>query len=101
MEKWWMVKWCDGEIKIRIVRFFLTNIESVHLFYFLTEHFTADKAIHNFQYLKTHNKYRNQVYVIKPSYHQKTGLYQGSFNHCEVDRNSDLNCLLKKSQATH
>ena len=93
MVKWWMVKWCNGEIKISIDRFFLTNIESVHLFYFKHNIFAADKAIHNFQYLITNNKDSNQVYVIKPINHRKKGLYQVSAGFCEVDLDSDLICL--------
>ena len=42
---------------------FLKNIKSVRLFYFRTQRFEADKAIRNFQYLTTHNNYRNQVYL--------------------------------------
>ena len=63
--------------------------------------FAADKAIHNFHYLVTNNNYSNQVYFIKTSDHQKTGLYQVSADRCEGDRNSDLICLLHKSQAIH
>ena len=85
-----MVKWFNGEIKISIGRFFLENIESVHLIYFWTPHFSADKAIHNFQYLITNNKYSNQVYFIKPSDHQNTGLYQESADRCEGYRDSDI-----------
>ena len=59
---------------------------------FIFEHklFAVDKAIHNYQYLITNNKYSNQIYVIKPSNHQKTGLYQGSSDRCEGDRDCDL-----------
>ena len=39
MVKWWMVKWRNGKIKIRIGHFFLTNIESIHLFYFWAQMF--------------------------------------------------------------
>ena len=39
MERWWMVIWCNGEINNRLVISFLTNIESVYLFYFLTQNF--------------------------------------------------------------
>ena len=39
--------------------------------------------------------------IISSSDHQKTGLYQGSANSCEGDRNSELICLLQKSQAIH
>ena len=68
---------------------------------FIFEHniFAADKAIHHFHYLIINNKYSNQVRVMKTSNHQKTGLYQGSDNSCEGDRNSDLISLLQKSQA--
>ena len=70
---------------------FLKNIESVHLFYIRTQHFfAADKAIHNFKFLITNNNHSNEVYVIKPRNHQKTGLYQGSANLCKGDRDSDL-----------
>ena len=55
--------------------------------------FAADKAIHNLQFLITKNKYSNQVYVIKPIYHWKTGIYQGSADCCEGDHDSDLNRL--------
>ena len=63
--------------------------------------FTAEKAIHHFQYLTTHKKYSNQGYGIKPRCHQNTGLYQGSADSCDVDRNSDLICMLQKSQVIH
>ena len=49
----------------------------------------------------TNKKYSNQVYVIKPKYHQKTGPYKGSADRCEVDRNSDLIFLLQKYQAIY
>ena len=39
MKKWWMVKWCNGEKIIGLVISFLTNIESVYLFCFQTQHF--------------------------------------------------------------
>ena len=55
--------------------------------------FAADKAIHNLQFLINNNKYSNQVYVIKTSYHLKTGLYQGSDDFCEEDCYSDLSRL--------
>ena len=93
MVKWWMMKWCNGERKIRIGRFFLTTIEYVHLFYFQTQKICSRSRNHNLQFLITNNKYNNQVYVIKPIYHLKTGLYQGSANCCEWDRESDLNSL--------
>ena len=62
---------------------------------FIFEHniFVADKEIHNFQFLITNNKYSDQVYVIRPSDHQKTGPYQGSADRCEGDCDSGLNCL--------
>ena len=41
------------------------------------------------------------MYVIKPSDHQKTGLYQESAGRCEGYRNSDLICLLKQYQEIH
>ena len=46
---------------------FLTNNESVPLFYFEHNILAADKVIHNLQYFIPTNKYRNKVYVIKPS----------------------------------
>ena len=63
MVKWWVVKWCNGEIKNRIGHLFFTNIESIHFFF---EHniSAADKAIHNFQFSITSNNYSNQVYLI-------------------------------------
>ena len=39
--------------------------------------------------------------VISYSNHQKTGLYQGSANRCEGDRNSNLIRLLQQSQTIH
>ena len=39
--------------------------------------------------------------VISSSDHRKKGLYQGSADCCEGDRNSGLICLLQKSQAIH
>ena len=39
--------------------------------------------------------------VISSNNHQKTGLYQGSANCCELDRNSDLICLLQKYHEIH
>ena len=52
---------------------------------------TVDKAIHNFQFFFISNKkYSKKVYVIKPIYHKKTGLYQGSAYGCEGDREYDL-----------
>ena len=39
--------------------------------------------------------------LISSSDHLKTGLYQGSADRCEGDRNFDLICLLQKSQAIH
>ena len=93
MVKRWMVKCFNSEIRIRIGHFFLTNIESVHFFYFKHSIFATDKATHKFKFLITNNKYSNQVYVIKKSDHWKTRLYQGSADHREGDCDSDLNCL--------
>ena len=39
--------------------------------------------------------------VISSSNFAKTGLYQGSANHYEGDRNSDIICLFQKSQEVH
>ena len=64
MVKCWMVQWFNDQIKIRIGRFFHKNIKSVYLYYFQTQHFSADKTIHNLQFLITINKYSNQVYLI-------------------------------------
>ena len=88
-----MVKWCNGEIKNRTVRFF-SHKYRICLF-FSSEHkiFAAEKAIHNLQFLIINNKYSNQVYVIKPSDHWKTGFRQGSSECCEGDRDYDLNRL--------
>ena len=55
--------------------------------------FASDKAIHNLRFLIINNKYSNRVSVIKPSDHWKTGLYQGSADHCEGYRDSDINSL--------
>ena len=88
-----MVKWCNGEIKIRIGRF---PPQILNLFIcFIFEHsiFSADKTIHYFQHLITNNNYSNQVYVTKTSDHQKTVLYQGSAYPCEGYRDSDLMCM--------
>ena len=102
MEKSWMVKSCNGEIKIRI-GFFCFSLRLNLFICFIFQHniFTEDKSIHNIQYLTTHNKYSNQVYVIKPSDHQKTRIYQGSADFFEDYCNSDLICLLQKFQAIH
>ena len=91
--KWWMVKWCNGEIKIRIGRF---SPQILNLFIFLFfEHsiFSADKTIHNFKIMITNNKYSNKGYVIKIINHCKTGLYQGSAGCCDRDRDSDINIM--------
>ena len=39
--------------------------------------------------------------VISYIEHQKTGLHQGSADCCKGDQNSDLICLIKKSQEIH
>ena len=44
MVKWWMVKCCNGKIKIRIGCLVPHNIESVHLFYFRTQHFCSRQS---------------------------------------------------------
>ena len=84
-----------------MVVLFLTNVESIRLFYFLTQHFHSRQINPSFSIFDTQNKYSNQVYVIKPSDYQKTELYQGSADHCAGDRNYDLICLLQQSQAIH
>ena len=38
---------------------------------------------------------------ISSSYHQKKGVYQGSANRCEGDRNSDLIFLIQEYQEIH
>ena len=63
------------------------------IFFFRTQHFPADKAIHNLQFLITNNKYSNQGYVIKTINHWYTGIYQESDNRCEIYHDFDLNCL--------
>ena len=82
---------------------FILNYHRIFLFLqilnificFISKHsiFAADEAIHNLQFLITNNKYINQVYVIKPSNHWKTGLYQGSADCCEGDSESDWSRL--------
>ena len=95
MVKWWIVKWCNGEIKIRIVSFVSNKYWICSFVSFSnTSFFAASKAIHNLRYLITNNKYRKQVYVIKPSNHQKTGLYKGSANHCERYRDFTAECAI-------
>ena len=75
MDKWCMVKWCNGEIHIMIGRFVSHKYWICSFVLFSnTTFFAAVKAIHIFQYLTTHKKYINRVYVIKPRDHQKTGL---------------------------
>ena len=44
MLKWWMLKWCNGEIKNMTGCLFFTNIESVHFFIFEHNIFAGDKA---------------------------------------------------------
>ena len=92
---WWWNKDKDWS-------FIFSQILNMFIF-FIFEHniFAADKAIHNFQYLITNNKYSNQVYVIKPSDYQNTGIYQGSADRCEGYRESDLILLIQQSQAVH
>ena len=80
---------------------FFTIIKPVHFLFFEHIIFEAEKAIHDSHYLVTTNKYSNQIYVIKPSDHKKTGLYQGSDNRCEGDRSYDLIRLLQQSQSIH
>ena len=41
------------------------------------------------------------TYVISSSDCQTPRLYQGSADHCEVDRNSDIICLLRPSHIIH
>ena len=53
-------------------------------------------------YINTHQQETapfDNTPVISSSNHQKTGLYQGSADHCEGDRNSDLIRLLQQYQA--
>ena len=65
MIKWWMVKWCNGEIKNRTGRFFSHKYRiSSFVLFFKHNIFAADKAIHNFKIFITNNKYSNQVYII-------------------------------------
>ena len=91
MVKWWTIKWYNGEINIRIGFFLFSKILNLFIcFIFKDIIFAADRAIHNFQYLITNNKYSNQVYAIKPINQQKTGIYQGSADSCKGDRDSDL-----------
>ena len=68
MMKWRMLKWCNGETRIRIGCFVSSQISNLFIC-FIFEHkmFVAEKAIHNIQFLITNNKYSNQVYIIKPT----------------------------------
>ena len=72
---------------------FLTNIESVHLWYFQTQLFAADKVIHHLRFLIINNKCRNQVPVIKVSQHWNKKYYRRSADCFEGDLDLDINCL--------
>ena len=86
-----------------IILYYILNCHKTFLFYkistlficgiFENIFFAADKGIHNIWLLIIKNKYSYQVSVIKPSDHWNTGLYQGSDDRCEGDRNYDLNRL--------
>ena len=79
--------------KLSQTLFYLTNTESVHLWYWKHKFLTSDKAVHKPLFSIINNKYSNQVSVIKPRNHWNTVLYQGSDNNFEGDRESDLNSL--------
>ena len=64
MVKWWMVKWCNGEIKNRTGHLFYHKYQICSFVLFRTKSFAADKVIHNLQFLIINNKYSNQVYLI-------------------------------------
>ena len=94
MVKWWMVKLCNGEIKISIGRFFSHKYRICSFVLFLNTTFLQQKKeIHNLRFLITNKKYSNPVYVIKPSKHWTTAIYQGSADSCEGDHESDFNFL--------
>ena len=44
MEKWWVVKWCNSEIKIRIGSFFYHKYWICSFFYFQTQHFCSRQS---------------------------------------------------------
>ena len=90
MVKWWIMKCCHGEIKIRIGHLFSRKYRICPFLIFEHNIFAADKAIHTLQFLIINNKYSNQDYVIKPSNQWKMVIYQGLDDHCEGDHDSDL-----------